>query len=842
LLNGGIVVGGSSVLDTVSLNSLVFNESASTRTLSTQTRTTNAAGTALTVSAGNAGAGASAFSGGTLTLQGGNAAGTGNANGGGVAITGGTGIGTGVLGLVSLAPTTFLSSGTAQSFGVNSSVTGVDSYSTISVNATATALTVTVPVPNASNQVVGRILYVSAANGTNDFSLALANTSGVPSSYTSVAMKANSTATLIWNGFAWTAAGASSSTDLQSAYNNTLTSAGGAELILNAPGGNADGLTIRNNGTTPITGGLLEVQTSIGSNLFSVNNNATEYASNGGAETAGGTSTTFPSNTWDTTTGGTVSRYVTAGDNIATGQASVSVVTSAQNHGARNRVTAALTSGLTYTASFAIRGTTNFSNLEVRYSPDGTTTGTTQCNPATTPTTYTVTSGQWTRVSCSFVASGTITASNSMLIRYIGTSGFPTYYIDNLSINVNASSNFAGDGSADNAGTFATNWGDYEAGSAVTVAQETSVIYEGSASARAIITPATANVGIRNNMSITPSINTQFLVSFYARSTTTMTGSLAVGFLPAGGTGLPTGSAQCVDYSTQTLSANTWTKITCLLTTPGSGISNPDLVIYQTDSAARTIYVDALSITLNTNNSNNVQIGGGNKGGPTTLFTLDRSNTAPIAAYNDTYLGSMYYDTSTGRIQCYEADGWGACGAAPDTSVVLTPEYTGDVLNGSGIGTLTADFCSNQSGVLQVNTSFCASGLSRNYYRWTSPQATEQTYSIYVSYKLPSTFKAFNDDGTINVTALSDDTANSSVTYEVFRSTGGAVARCYDGVTTETQVTLVDDTWRTAPINGNEATGCSFAAGDNVIFKINVKARSNASVYVENLTFTYTNK
>jgi hypothetical protein len=65
-------------------------------------------------------------------------------------------------------------------------------------------------------------------------------------------MRANNTATLIWNGSDWTAAGASSSTDLQSAYNNTLTSAGGAEIVLNPSGGAADGLTIRNNTTPPL--------------------------------------------------------------------------------------------------------------------------------------------------------------------------------------------------------------------------------------------------------------------------------------------------------------------------------------------------------------------------------------------------------------------------------------------------------------------------------------------------------------------------------------------------------------------------------------------------------------
>jgi hypothetical protein len=140
------------------------------------------------------------------------------------------------------------------------------------------------------------------------------------------------------------------------------------------------------------------------------------------------------------------------------------------------------------------------------------------------------------------------------------------------------------------------------------------------------------------------------------------------------------------------------------------------------------------------------------------LFTLDQASSAPVANGNSAYYGSMYYDTTSGRIQCYELDGWGACGSAPDNIVNLTPEYAGAVLNGTGVGTLTADFCSNQAGVLSINTSLCSSGQAQNFYKWTSPQATQQTYSIYVNYKLPSTFKQFASDTTITLTARTDST------------------------------------------------------------------------------------
>ena len=799
-------------------------------------RTINVASAAtpntLTVAAGSA-TGVNT-NGAALYLQGGSAT-NGNASGGNVFVQGGTGIGTGAKGLVVLDTATYLTAATQSSaVDVNITQANIDSYGAIVLNATAADVDFTLTSPTLGAAAAGRVVYVTAANGSNDFTLR-ANVGGGVGVEQNIAMRQNTTATMIWNGTQWTAAGASSSTTLQAAYDNTLSSAGGAEIVLNNSA-TANGLTVRNNASSAIIGGIFEAQTSIGSNLFSVNNNATEFATNGGAETIGATASTFPANTWDTTSGGTVDRYTTAGDSIATGAASVRVQTTTTNHGARNRLSTTLTSGLTYSVSFAIRGATNFSTLDVRYSPDGTTTGTTQCTTAEV-----VTSGIWTRINCTFVASGTITAANSILIRQTDATA-RTFYIDNLSVNINASATYAADGSVDNAGAFATNWTAYGAGSVA--ARDTTVIYDSSASARVDTTNA-ADRGITNNLSILPAVNTQYLVSFYARAGTGAINDLTVRYSRNGGTNF----VSCVDYSTQVINTSGWTKITCLFTTDGTTATNADIVITQATApgGTRSIYVDALAITLNTNNANNVQIGGANKGGPTTLFTLDRADTAPIAANNDAYLGSMYYDTTTGRIQCYEADGWGACGSAPDNIVNLNPEYAGAVLNGTGVGTMTADLCADQSGVLQVNAALCdGTGTpavkATNYYKWTSPQASQQTYSIYVSYQLPTTFKGFASDDTVQLTARVDSTTNAAVTYEMFRSEGGTLYKCGTG---ETAVTTNPNEWQTVGINGNESTGCGFSSssgGAYVIFKINVKANSNANAYVSTLSFTTTGK
>jgi hypothetical protein len=819
-----------------------FTEVTGTRILTVQTRTSNIAGSNLTVQAGSAGAGASAFTGGALTLQGGSAGGTGSANGGNVSLVSGVGTGSGVKGLVTLDTPAFQTAA-VQNFTVSANITqaNIDSNGVILISANAAGYIATLSNPTLGSAANGRIIYITNI-GIYDMTLSV-NGGGAGNTVT---LKPNTSATMVWyyNGGsgAWTAAGASSSTDLQAAYNNTATSAGGAELVLNAPGGSADGLTIRNNATTPIIGGLLEVQSSVGSNIFTVNNNAVEYATNGGAETQGGSVSTFPATTWDTTTGGTVDRYnsTTGGydpNNIATGQASVRVQTTAVNHGARNRITlngtaTTLTNNLTYTVSLAVRGAVNFSTLDVLFSPDGTTSGTTSCISGKT-----VTVGAWTRITCTFVASGTITSSNSILIRQTDATA-RTFYIDNLSVNVNASSTFAADGSVDSA--LGTNWTAFGAGTTVT--RDTTTIYDTSGSVR-VDTTNNTDRGVTNNLTITPAISTQYLVTFYAKLSAGTFTDLRVRYSRDGGTNFVT----CVDYSTQTLSTTAWTKITCLLTSDGTTATNPDLIIDQPTApgSTRTFYVDAVSMTLNNNNASNVQIGGANKGGPVTLITLDRSSSAPIAANNDAYLGSMYFNTTTGRIQCYEASGWGACGAPPDNIVNLNPEYAGAVLNGSGVGTMTADFCSNDA-ALSINSALCSTGQAKNFYKWTSPQATQQTYSIYVTYQLPSTFNGFASDDTVQLIGRVDNTTNASVTYQMFKSTGSAVTQCGTG---ETDVITGGggsaNTWYSYGINGNESTGCSFnssSAGNFVIFKINLKATSNATAYVSTLSFTTTGR
>lgn len=777
-----------------------------------------------------------AVSGGALTIQGGGAN-TGNANGGNLTLSGGTGVGTGVNGLVVINTATY-SAATVQNSAVNVNVTqsNIDSFGSILLNATASNVNFTLSAPSLGANAAGRLIYVTAANGSSDFTLR-ANVGAGTGVEQNIAMRQNTTATMIWNGSQWTAAGASSSTTLQAAYDNTLTSAGGAELLL-SNGANANGLTIRDSSTNPVNGTLLEVQNSAAATLFSVNSNVTEYASNAGAES------TFSASNWVALGSSTVTRNTTASF-VATGQGSASVATTtAANDGVKNVLSTTLTASQHYNVSFSAKlASGTFTDLGVYFSINGST------NSVTCTTGQAVKTSVWTKINCAFTApSSGITSSNSINIRQVGSGTARTVYIDNLSVTIAADFNYVSDGGADTSGgTFSAIWDKATFGGSPTgtVDQWTSDGQAASTSAKYTTVPNTAKVGIRNKLAINPLPNTLYRVTVYAKSSTAMS-DFMVRYTPTAATANTSSDGNyvdCVDYNTRSITTSSWTKVTCYIAT---GATTPDtsylyFVQQAAPGATRDILVDTASLTLSTSSTPNVQIGGGVNGGPTTLFTLDKGASAPIAGDNEALLGSMYYDTTLGKLQCYEADGWGACGSSPDNVVTISPEYTNAVMHGTGVGTMTSDFCSDLLNINDPTNSpqICGTNETFNFYKWTSPQATAQTYSIYVTYQLPSTFNTFTS-GSTSLQGKTDS-SNATVQYRIYKNNGSGLTQC--GSSAVSVSTGVQTSWQTGTASGAvDPSTCSFAGGNSVVFKIDVTASSNANAYVGNLNFTFSNK
>ena len=563
----------------------------------------------------------------------------------------------------------------------------------------------------------------------------------------------------------------------------------------------------------------------------------TEYASDAGAEVYGASSTVFPSNTWSAITSATVTRQNTTGNYIATGQGSVSVQTAASaNSGVVNTLVnsagtpTALTANNHYNVSFTARldaAYSNFTNLNVYYSINGSAQSVTCATGQTVPTSV------WAKINCSFTApSSGITSTNAILIQQSDAT-LRKFYIDNLSVTIAADYNLATDGSVDDNTNFGTNW---TAVSGATITRSTT--YGNDASDSASVAAISAGQGVRNKLSMNPLPGTLYRVTVYAASTTAFT-DFTVRYSRDGGTSF----VACADYNTQNISTSltAFTKVTCYIKTDGTAASNPYVYFTQTAAGTRTFYVDTFSMTLSSASTPNVQIGGGVNGGPTTLFTVDKGASAPIAANNDALLGSMYYDTTLGKLQCYESDGWGACGSSPDNIITISPEYTNAVLHGTGIGTMTSDICSDY---LDINdgtsgqSTICGSNETYNFYKWTSPQATAQTYSIYVTYQLPGTFKSFNSGQTSLMGRT--DSANSSVSYQIYRSNASGLTPCGSSISVSSGV---QSTWQTATASGSaDPSTCSFTAGNSIVVKITITASQNANAYVGNLNFAFSNK
>lgn len=783
-------------------------------------------------------AAASSGAGNNLTISAGNA--TTSGNGGNLILQGGSGAGTGAAGLVEISTPTFstitddpncFTGGTLVASSCSIAQTSVDDYSSIVIGFSASGQTATLP--NPTNTTPGRVFYIMAANGSQDFTLS-ANGGGTGNT---VAMRQNTSATEVWNGTEWGAAGASSSTDLQAAYDNTLQSAGGAELVVSHTS-NTDGLTIRDSLVNPTSGPLVSIQNNSAATLLSVNNNIVEYSSDGGAEVDGTSTTTFPANTWGAVGGATVSRYTTVGSDIATGQGSVSIATSATiGDGVSNTLSTALTANQHYNVSFAARlgsGSATFTTLEVYYSVDGTTQSVACTSGQIIPT------SEWTKVNCAFAAPTTgITSSNAILIQQADATS-RTFYIDNLSVTIAADYSYATDGGVDDGTNFGTNW---PAVGGATVSRSTTVGQATSDSAEVQTTGSSPGTqGISNLLSIDPLTNTLYRVTVYVATTAANFNDITIEYTPNNGTTI----IPCVDYNTQTVADSTtnFTEITCNIQTDSTAVTTPYVYFMQgaLDTTDSTYFVDTFSYTLETDTTPNVQIGGGQYGGPVTLLTVDRAASAPIASNNDAFLGSMYYDTTLGQLQCYEANGWGPCGASPDTVVTISPEFTNAVMHGTGVGTMTSDICSS---TLHINDgtsgqpTVCGTNETYNFYRWTSPQASAQTYSIYVTYQLPSDFKTFTS-GQTSIMGRTDST-NSTVQYEIFREdpTSG-LTQCGPTVPVSTGAV---SSWQTGTASGAaDPSTCGFVGGDSIVFEIDVTASQDANAYVGNLNFTFSHQ
>ncbi len=223
------------------------------------------------------------------------------------------------------------------------------------------------------------------------------------------------------------------------------------------------------------------------------------------------------------------------------------------------------------------------------------------------------------------------------------------------------------------------------------------------------------------------------------------------------------------------------------------------------------------------------------------LFTVPKAGSAPTGADPEALLGSMYYDTTLGKLQCYEQAGWGTCGARPDNFVTISPEYANAVMNGNDVGTITSDLCSDALNINDGSSSqptVCGTNETYNFYKWTTAESNDQTRSIFITYQLPATFKTFIP-GSTSLTGRTDS-AQSSVTYQVYRDQKDVgLTSCGDAITVSKGP---QSTWQKVVATGDaDPSNCDFAPGDSIFIRVNLSAKTNANAYVSNVSFVFSN-
>lgn len=142
--------------------------------------------------------------------------------------------------------------------------------------------------------------------------------------------------------------------------------------------------------------------------------------------------------------------------------------------------------------------------------------------------------------------------------------------------------------------------------------------------------------------------------------------------------------------------------------------------------------------------------------------------------------------------------------ARPARKDKFVPEYPGAVITGDGgsnTGTMSSDFCEQgaHADIPDTNTSVCnTSGDIHNYYSWTTNQGTAQDYDVWVRWRVPDNFAAW-DSNPIQIYGKRTDTTNNAITAFVYDTTGAlnnAGGTQIAGTTwTQTAVSLSGGTW-----------------------------------------------
>lgn len=200
----------------------------------------------------------------------------------------------------------------------------------------------------------------------------------------------------------------------------------------------------------------------------------------------------------------------------------------------------------------------------------------------------------------------------------------------------------------------------------------------------------------------------------------------------------------------------------------------------------------------------------------TAMLTADSTNQT-ITFGNSASGNYSIVSTSTGAITKY--------GTARNTKkITLNAEYTGSVLD-AGTG-------SNNTGTM---TSSLDLTNRMNYYKWTTSQASNQSYDVVVQVPIPTDFDGWASSNPLAISTYTSNTTNGTITLEA-RDSSNAVQCNFVSVTPGST-----STWTTNTSACTLSSG-TYTAGDYLTFRIRMQSPNGGDVRIGNINLSYLSK